>query len=266
MAVTVETFASVSEAARALSADRQATYLGGGTLVMRDVNYGQAPLRIVRATDPALREVRSSGQRIEIGAGLTMAEIAEHRDLGALAPAARAVGGPAIRNMATLGGNLFAAHPYGDLATMLLALDGIARLADGRELPLAELFAARERGPRPIVQAVSVMRADPAETRFHKVSRVKPKGVAVLSIGAWLPLSGGRIARARVAYGAMGPAPLRAVPVERALEGRRLDADGAAPALAAAGEGTVPPTDALATGWYRARVLPVHLRRCLLGA
>jgi xanthine dehydrogenase YagS FAD-binding subunit len=43
-----------------------------------------------------------------IGAGVTLAEIAEHKDLkgSAVAAAAAIVGGPQIRNMGTLGGNL----------------------------------------------------------------------------------------------------------------------------------------------------------------
>ena len=41
-------------------------------------------------------------------------------------------------------------------------------------------------------------------------------------------------------------------------------ADGSKPALAVALEGMSPITDAIASGWYRAEVLPVHLGRLLL--
>ena len=41
MPVTVKTFASFGEAASALSSDRSARYLGGGTLVMRALNEGR---------------------------------------------------------------------------------------------------------------------------------------------------------------------------------------------------------------------------------
>jgi CO/xanthine dehydrogenase FAD-binding subunit len=94
---------------------------------------------------------------------------------------------------------------------------------------------------------------------------VRPKGVSVISIAAHLPLAGGRIAGARIAYGAMAPTPIRARAVERMLEGRSLDAAGIAPALAAAAEGTSPATDALASAWYRREVAAIHLRRLLLG-
>jgi CO/xanthine dehydrogenase FAD-binding subunit len=101
--------------------------------------------------------------------------------------------------------------------------------------------------------------------RFLKVARVRPKGVSVLSIAAHLPQSAGRISGARIAYGAMGPTPLRAKAVERVLEGRSLDAATIAAAKAAALEGTQPATDAIASEWYRREVLPVHLGRLLAG-
>ncbi|MBY8975962.1 FAD binding domain-containing protein [Rhodobacteraceae bacterium NNCM2] len=258
----VITCATMAEATGALSAD--ARYLGGGTLVMRDVNYGdQSFSRIVRVTDPALREIRAESSRIVIGAGVTMAGIMASRELAFLAPAARAVGGPAVRNMATVGGNLHAPHPYGDLATALLALDGIAQMADGTEQPLTSFFAAR--GNDGLVRAVSIARPTSDAFRFRKVSRIKPKGVSVMSMAAWLNRSAGRLGNVRIAYGAMGPTPLRVTAVEQALEGKALDPAGVSAALAVAAEGLSPPDDALASAWYRREVAAVHLRRLLLG-
>ena len=44
-----------------------------------------------------------------------MAKLAAHPELAFLRPVAQAIGGPAVRAMATVGGNLFAPSPYGDL-------------------------------------------------------------------------------------------------------------------------------------------------------
>ena len=60
--------------------------------------------------------------RAEIGAAATMASIVAHADLQFLRPVASSIGGPAVRAMATVGGNLFAPYPYGDFAVALLAL------------------------------------------------------------------------------------------------------------------------------------------------
>jgi xanthine dehydrogenase small subunit len=270
MPVTVRTFASLGEAASMLGTERAARFFGGGTLLMRALNEGQAPFRaIVRTTDPRLKEIRSAGSRIAIGAGVTMAEILKSRELDSLHPVARTVGGPAVRSAATVGGNLFAEVPYGDLAVALLALNAMVSVHGGysaREMPLAELLAQRERQMPGVVEQVTFERPTQHGTfRFRKVSRVRPKGISILSIGAYLPISGGRIQGARIAYGAMAPTPIRAPAVERALEGRSLDQGGVAQALAVAVDDCAPADDAIASAWYRREVLPVHLRRLLLG-
>lgn len=266
MPISVKTFQGVEEAERALAASRSARYFGGGTLVMRAVNAGDQTFdTIVRATDPRLKQIQMQGDSLVIGAGVTMSQIVASRDAAFLAPVAKVIGGPAIRNMATVGGNLFAASPYGDFAAALLALDAKVVAADGTAVPISAFLDARDRQSGRIVVSVLVPRPrDSRAFRFLKISRVKPKGVAVLSIAAVLPTNGGRVSGARVAYGAMGARPVRALAVEQALEGRVLDEQGIAQALAAATDGINPPTDALASEWYRRQVAPVHLKRLLL--
>ena len=99
MPIRVETFARIDEAARAL-ATRSARFLGGGTFVKRSVIEGDQSFdTIVRSTDPAVRETRSGGDGFVLGAGVTMAMILNNRDLAFLHPVARAVGGPAVRQV-----------------------------------------------------------------------------------------------------------------------------------------------------------------------
>lgn len=260
--IPVETYPTLAEAARAMA--QGAAYLGGGTVLMRAVNAGELPARIVRTTDPALAEIRATGDAVRIGAGVTMVDILASADCAFLHPVARLVGGPQVRNMGTVGGNLFAPHPYGDFAVALIALGASAVMAgQGGGRRIEELV--RERGRLSgLVAAIEVPRPrNPREFGFLKVSRVKPKGVSVLSIAALLPREGGRVRGARVAWGAMGPHPLRGGGAERALEGNGLDAQTIERAGRAAAEGLEPPTDALASAWYRREVAGVHLRRLL---
>ncbi|MEO4001468.1 FAD binding domain-containing protein [Mesorhizobium sp. CAU 1732] len=267
MPVKVETYDRTEDAARALSASRSARFLSGGTLVMRAVNEADQSFEtIIRLRDASFRDIRIEGENLVLGAGVTMAAIVAHRDLAFLAPVARVIGGPAIRNMATVGGNLFAASPYGDFTAALLALGATLNLAgqSGRGMPIDEFLRDRDRNAGVLVQSISVARPrDASAFRFAKVSRVKPKGVSVMSIAAFLPQSGGRITGARVAYGAMAPTPIRATAVERILEGQTLDAATIERAAAAATEGFDPPTDSLASSWYRREVAGVHLKRLL---
>ena len=181
MSTVVETYPTVAEAARALASGK-ALYLGGGTLAMRAVNAGEAPRRLVRSTDRALREIVSSGDVVRIGAGVTMVQILANRELASLHEAARQVGGPQVRVMGTVGGNLFAHHPYGDLAVAPLALGARVVMAGSPGArPLADLLRDRSRAglvaqidcPRPL---------DPRSFGFLKVSRVHPRGASIISI------------------------------------------------------------------------------------
>ncbi|RUV74196.1 MAG: xanthine dehydrogenase family protein subunit M [Mesorhizobium sp.] len=263
MALALQTFSTVKAANAALKA-AGTRYLGGGTLVVRAANEGDVSVSsLIRSTDPALSAITVSGGKVRIGASVTMAAIARHPDLSSLSQTARAVGGPAIRNMATVGGNLFAPAPYGDFTVALLALDATVNIDDG-ELPI-ETFMAKRESNHAIITAVGFTL--PAEGfRFLKVSRIKPKGVSVLSIAAVLEQApDGTVSSARIALGCMADRPMRATAAEKALLGRTLTSDGIAPALAAAGDGTSPVTDPIASAWYRNEVLPVHLGRLLLG-
>ncbi|MBZ9841676.1 FAD binding domain-containing protein [Mesorhizobium sp. CA5] len=263
MSLALQTFSSVKDANAALQA-AGARYLGGGTLVVRAANEGDVSVsRLIRVTDPGLSQIAVSGGKVRLGASVTMAAIARHPELAALAPAARAVGGPAIRNMATIGGNLFAPAPYGDFAVALLALDATVITEDG-EVPIETFLADRDTS-RAILAAVDIALPKAESFRFLKVSRVKPKGVSVLSIAALLELaSDGTVTSARIALGCMADRPMRALAAEKALLGCKLTPREIAPALTAASEGIAPITDPIASAWYRAEVLPVHLGRLLL--
>ena len=270
MAVTVKTFTSASEAAGALSSDRSARYLGGGTLVMRALNEGDASIStVVRAQDRALIRIDASGPRVTLGAGVTFARILAERDLAFLHAPARSIGGPAVRNMGTVGGNLFAPNPYGDFTVALLALDATVAIQGGfgaRDIPIDEFLQARERQAGTLVLSVSCTRPGSSEAfRYRKIARIKPKGGSVINLAAHLPVSGGRIAGARIALGSMAPTPIRARAAERALEGRALDAATIAAAASAATEGTSPFDNALGSAWYRREIVGVHLRRLLSG-
>ena len=270
MSVTVKTFATSSEAAAVLSSDRGARYLGGGTLVMRALNEGDISIStIVRANDHALSRIDATGARVTIGAGVTFAKMLAERELAFLHAPARSIGGPAVRNMGTVGGNLFAQNPYGDFTVAMLALDATIAVQGGfgaREVPIEEFLQSRERQAGALVISISCQKPASADTfRYRKISRIRPKGGSVITLAAHLPTSGGRIVGARIALGSMAPTQVRARAAERALEGRPLDAAAISAAAAAIIDGTSPTDNALGSAWYRREIAGVHLRRLLSG-
>ncbi|MEP3047943.1 MAG: FAD binding domain-containing protein [Roseibium sp.] len=252
--LSVETYQTITEAAGALG-DRS-RYIAGGTLVMRAVTYGDQRFdRIVRARQVD-RTIGPDAAGLRIGAGSTMSDILASRDVEFLHTVAKLVGGPAIRNMATVGGNLFAPNPYGDFTVALLALDAQVVMANGQSESLESFLLGRDQ-VRGLVAAVTVPRIEPGSFRFKKVSRVKPKGISLMSIAVSL-----KRGDPRVVFGNMGPLPMRAKAAERALA-NGADETAIASACAVCTEGLQPADDSLATAWYRNEVAPVHLKRLL---
>ncbi len=258
---------SVRDAAAILHGNRGARFIGGGTLVVRQANAGDAPInRLVLSDGLGLDRIEVAGRRATIGAAVTMAQIADHPKLAFLAPVAREIGGPAVRAMATIGGNLFASYPYGDFAVALLALDAeIATEAENgpETIELSKFLSQRSEAGGRIVRSIAFDLPPEGAFRSVKVMRRRPHGASVLSIAALLPIESGVVRGARVAYGAMAPTPIRARVVERVLEGQRLDPDTIQRAVSVAAEGCAPLTDPFASSWYRLNVVPVHLRRLL---
>jgi CO/xanthine dehydrogenase FAD-binding subunit len=257
---------SVRAAAAILAEDQGARFLAGGTLAVRAWNSGDVSIgRFVLCDGLGLDAIRIEAGRAEIGAAVTMANILAAPELGFLHAVASKIGGPAVRAMATVGGNLFAPCPFGDFAVALVALGAEVALEgpDGAEAIGIEALLARRTSVRGIVSSVAFRMPAKAAFRFIKVVRRRPHGASVLSIAALLPRAEGRVQGARVAYGAMAPAAMRASAVEQALEGRSLETAVIAAAVAVAAEGCAPADDSQASAWYRRAVLPVHLGRLL---
>jgi CO/xanthine dehydrogenase FAD-binding subunit len=236
--------------------------LGGGTLVMPRVNTGAVPVdTLISLRAAGLDGVRVADGLAEVGAAVTLARLGEHEELAFLRPVVRSIASPPVRNLATVGGNLFAAQPHGDLAVALLALGArvdVLSTGGARTIDVGETVADNE-----VVTTVHF--GLPKVWRYRKAMRRKHNSASIVTVAAALVVTGGVVEQATIALGGVAPTPVRANAAEQALIGRPLDQAAAEAAAAAAHEGTAPFDDAYASAWYRARVLPVHVRRALLG-
>jgi 4-hydroxybenzoyl-CoA reductase subunit beta len=104
--------ATLAEVIRARAEHPASRLLGGGTDLVVNVRRGiVAPEVLIDVNGVAeLRAIRADGDRVEVGAAVTLAELAGHPQVVAhypvLAQAADAIAGPTQRNMGTVGGNL----------------------------------------------------------------------------------------------------------------------------------------------------------------
>ena len=261
--------AAMAEAAGILAADRGAhsarrRHAGDARRQRGSMTEGT----LLRITDPACWQMNTAGARIELGAGVTMAMVLANRDLSFLHPPRAASAARRCGNMATIGGNLFRRHALwrfhrraaGARCAASRCMPATARRAPCRSRSFWRARARQVRAGRR-----RAVREPPDAARFP-LPQGQP-GEAQGRLGAVdrgaSAAAGGRISGARIAYGAMGPTPLRAKAVERVLEGQASTPPPLPAAKTAALEGTHPATDAIASEWYRREVLPVHLGRLL---
>jgi CO/xanthine dehydrogenase FAD-binding subunit len=259
---------SVEGAIAALSAPG-ARLMGGGTVLMPEVNTGSGGVRtLVSLRCAGLAGIEISGGSARIGAATTLDALGEEPALAFLKPALDAIASPTIRNMATVGGNLFAKQPYGDLAVCLIALEAqvsIEGTGGTRTEPVAQAVAAPLAADE-IVTSVSFSLPAPASFRFAKAGRKALNAAAIVTVAAVVEAPGSLVGKVRIGLGGVGRHALRAISVERALIGRPFDDEHVRAAAAEAANDIDPSDDAYASAWYRARVTPVHIRRALLGA
>ena len=258
---------SAKEAARLVGQPGTAL-MGGGTLLMPQATAGALGAECVVGLHGAgLDYVRRNGATA-IGAMSPLATLATLDDLPALRSAARGVGGWALRNTATLGGNLHAAAPYGDLAPVLLALDATVRLVGTggeRTLALAD-WLNEEGGNRAEVLAEVVVPPPRGVTAHRRLARRAANSPAVVGAAVRLVIEDGTVAEARVALGAVAPRALRAAAAEDRLTGAPADPAAIAEAAAAAADAASPVDDPVASAWYRRRMTAVCVRHALQSA
>lgn len=244
--------------------------MAGGTLAVPLVNKGVSnPEKVLGLRQAGLDYVRQADGAVHIGAAATLTKVRQESGIPMLAQAARNVGGWAVQNMATAGGNLFAPPPAGDLAVAFLALDAMIKLASKgrgeRVVPLDEFytgFLSTVVEPDELVVEIQVPR--PAgKTALLKHGRLYTNTPAIVSVAVHLNSDNGKTKDARVALNAVGPYPLRARHAEAVLRGSELDADAISDAAAAAAAECEPFTDPIATEWYRRKMAGVFVQRAL---
>jgi CO/xanthine dehydrogenase FAD-binding subunit len=202
--------------------------------------------------------IRSEGGRTVIGAGTTLADLSDAVE--PLGTCARRVADIEIREQATIGGNLCAPpgveSPRGDLQAALLVLDAQVRSAGAggeRTDPVEDVLAS---GGGRLVLDISV--AEPEAAATAMVRRPHAHAYTVMRVCA--ARVGGEV---RIAVSGAAPHAVRLRGCEAAAAGGAGGGWDPASVAERALEDVTPSDDALASGWYRAKVLPVLVRDAL---
>ena len=263
----------------------KARIIAGGTDLILDMEAEHAvvPEVLVDVTKIAgIDRVALEDGWIVLGAGITHTQIESSPLLRAqarcLTESCGVIGGPQVRNVATLGGNVAHALPAADGTIGLLALEAEVEIAghggSNRWQPLLSIFAGPGRNRLAPDQMLHAFRFRPIAARagnaFDRIMR--PQGVAlpVLGIAARVRLDADlrRVEDAVIAIGPAGPTPFRASGAEEALTAAVVFDDAAVEnAVAAAQEHARLRTSKYrASQEYRREMIGVLLRRVLQAA
>ncbi len=253
---------------------------GGTDLLVRHRNAepgGKPPLVLLQDIQ-GLTNIRLDTGELCIGSGTSFSTIMAHPLVQGYAPllakAVSTIGGPAIRNMGTLGGNIVTASPAGDSLPPLYVMDARVVLTspiDSRTLNIADfIHGPGKTGTRreEILTLIRIPVNELFQARcFEKVGLRKSMAIAVASFCGQLGFAeNGTVAAARFAWGSVAPTVVRSAEVEALVTGNRLDQETINRSVAAATAALSPIDDLRASAHYRRTVAGRLLMRFLENA
>jgi CO/xanthine dehydrogenase FAD-binding subunit len=273
--VTLKTYFTPESQGEALSLKaeygRDLWLMAGGTIFMPLINDGYIfPEMVMGLRRAGMDAVQVNGTAVSstavIGAGATLTQMTELAAYPMLQQAAQAVGGWAVRNMGTVGGNLFARAPYGDVGVALLALNATLKVASSsaeRTVSLADFYGNdRQLAPDELITEIHVPKTA-GQTYYHKHSPRQANSPTIVAVAVNLKVDNGRVSSAAIALGGAAPIPVRAEAAESILAGAALNEESIGAAAEAAADASNPITDAVASEWYRRKMVAVQLKRAL---
>ena len=229
---------TVDEAVELLLQNPRAIPLAGGTDILVRLHQRHPDYRhLVDIHDVAeLKEISMAPDgTIAVGAGATFTDLMEARiitdNIPVLAEGAASVGGPQVRNMATVGGNICNGVPSADSAAPLLVLNAVVVLKGPqgeRQLPLHEFYQGPGRVDRKPAEIMTALRIAPDDYRcwsakYHKYAMRDAMDIATIGCAAACKPQGDKIGEIRLAFTVAGPTPLRCWRTEEKARGAAAD-------------------------------------------
>jgi CO/xanthine dehydrogenase FAD-binding subunit len=260
--------ASLREALDVLARDDGAWQpFAGGTDLMVLLEAGKLPhenyVNIWNLAE--LRGIAVTDAHVTLGALTTYTEVQEHAILKTefpmLCQAAKETGGIAIQNRGTLGGNIVNASPAADSPPALLAYDAELELVSAqgsRTVPYHSFHTGyKQMNMRPdeLLRGIQLPRAAKELRHYYrKVGTRKAQAISKVCFAAVAWMNGDQIEDVRIALGSVAPIPIRCTRTERALRGKKINAETLTAAEVALRAEIAPIDDLRSTKDYRLRV------------
>ena len=210
-----------------IRASTGAVPIAGGTDLMVRYRRGSGippqfdfPVMLIGKID-ALRYIEVSADNIRIGSATTLTEIFRNEDVPQILKlAVGEMASPAIRNVATIGGNIGNASPAGDTLPPLYILDAkivLKNLNGEREVPIEDFIT----GPGQtilrsdeIIYEVTIPIGNFDKIYYRKIGTRKALALSKVSFSAAMNYRGDVIDDMRFAFGAVAPVVIRSREIE----------------------------------------------------
>lgn len=233
---------TVQEAVAALKADENAIVISGGSDVLIKIREGKlAGSNLVSIHD--IKELKGvsllADGTIKIGPATCFSHIAKNdiilKNIPALAGAVDQVGGPQIRNIGTIGGNVCNGVTSADSASTLMVLEAELELTGEngvRTVPIGEFYTGPGKTVRTHTEIMTAIYVRPQSYKgfgahYIKYAQRNAMDIATLGCAVNVKLSENKktIEEMRIAFGVAAPVPVRCPEAEKAICGKPITPD-----------------------------------------
>lgn len=269
---------TIEEAISLLSKyDGQARTIAGGTdLLVQIRNKAIKPEYVIDIGGiPGLDYIKyDDKQGLSISTLTTIRTLEKSAELQKRYPvipqAAGQLGSMAIRNMATIGGNICNASPSAETAPALIGLEARAKIVgpDGeRIVPLEDFFTGPGQTVLKTGELLVEIQVPPpspgTKSAYLKHSIRGSIDLAIVGVAAILTMDGELCREAKIVLGAVAPTPIRAKKAEAVLKGKKIDDALIEQATQGASIDCCPISDVRASAEYRTEMVKVFTRRAI---
>ncbi len=202
-------------------------YAGGTDLMVgRDRDARYLFLRRI----PELKQISEDAEFIRIGACCTFTQISRHPlSPPLLTEAVLQIGGPAIRNFGTVGGNIANGSPKADSALIFFVMDSILRLVSSsgeRLLPIKDFYLGRKKtalAPDELIAEILLPRSRVCSHYYKKVGARNAQAISRVAFAAISRVEDERILDIATAFGAVSDVVIRCDGLDAMLRGKTLE-------------------------------------------
>lgn len=226
---------SLKEAFRHIEGGDKIILAGGTDLMVRrkkwsGVTPGFDKTTVFVGGIPELRRLEYDSENIIIGAGCTFADLIESDFMAEIIKdAALNTASPAIRNIATIGGNICNASPAADILPPLYAHEAMLIVESSnstRQLPVENFIKGpgkTDLRPNEILTKIIIPKRTFNRVMYKKVGTRKATALAKLSFAALAQVEDDCIKDIRIAFGAVAPTVVKSSDIESSLKGAQKE-------------------------------------------